>query len=78
MTEDPLAFLEGLEERLLTPKKPAAPKLKLVSDAPVSLDVDAMRQTNRDREARLLAQERREMDEAHEKTVAFCKRCGFR
>src|SRR5712691_3773347 len=76
-TEDPLAFLEGLEERLLTPKKPAAPKLKLVSDAPVKPDVDAMRQTNRDREAKLLAEERREMDEAHQKTVAFCKRKGI-
>jgi len=73
-TEDPLAFLDGLEERLLTPKAPPKPKLKLVSDAPVKLDLDAMRQTNRDREARLLAEERREMDEAHQQTVEFCRR----
>jgi hypothetical protein len=73
MTEDPLAFLDGLEERLLAPRKPKPPKLKLISEAPVQVDLEAKRQRNREREAETLAEERRLIDEAHQKTVEFCK-----
>jgi hypothetical protein len=67
-------FLKEFDEFLENIDRPVPPKLKLVSEAPVQLDVGAMRETNRNREARLLEEERRLIDEAHQKTVEFCQR----
>jgi len=66
-------FLENIDK-----PKPAEPKLKLVSDTPVKLDVETARQINRDREARLLEEERRSLEEDYQRSVDFCKRKGIR
>src|SRR6266571_4966188 len=65
-------FLENIDK-----PKPAAPKLKLVSEAPVKLDVETARRINRDREQRLLEEERRSLEEDYQRSVEFCKRKGI-
>jgi len=57
--------------------KPAEPKLKLVSDAPVKLDLETARQTNREREAKVLEAERLSLEEDYQRSVAYCTRKGI-
>src|SRR5262245_15768121 len=70
-------YAQKKAERL---KAEQAKKPKLVAgtavdnSAPVSLNLEASRQINQEREARLLEEERRQLDEAHQRTVEFCKR----
>jgi hypothetical protein len=79
MTNDP-DFIKEFEEFLenIDKPKPPEPRLKLVSEAPVRIDLEAKRQRNREREQDTLAEERRQIDEAHQKTVEFCKRRGIK
>jgi hypothetical protein len=65
-------FLENIDK-----PKPAEPKLKLVSEAPVQVDLVAKRQRNREREVETLEEARRLIDEGHQLCVAFCKRKGI-
>jgi hypothetical protein len=78
MTEEP-DFLKEFDAYLDNIDKPKAkPKPRLVSEGPVKVDLEAKRQRNREREADTLAEARRQIGEAHQKTVEFCKRKGIK
>src|SRR5262249_53255899 len=56
--------------------KPEPPKLELVSEAEPVVDLEAARSTNRRREAKLLAEEKRQIREANQHLLNYRKRHG--
>lgn len=74
-----MSKLDELNEFLATvipkPKAPA-PKVRLVSEAEPVVDLEAIRSTNRRREAKLLAAEHRELRETWKRMLAYKRRHG--